>query len=108
MAGRERGLHRVERVSEGGGDRVAMQVLGAGLDIVVVGLQPLVVSLGDAVTENVDRLGLALEPHRQLFGDEGAVEMGDFLRTGNRVVVGDGHEVHPLALGQFIHLFGRR
>ena len=39
-----------------------VQVGGAGLDIVVVGLKPLVIVGRDPVAEDVDRLGLALEP----------------------------------------------
>ncbi len=43
VAGRQRRLHRVEGMSEGGGDLVFLQIGRAGLHVVVVGLQPLVV-----------------------------------------------------------------
>jgi hypothetical protein len=63
---------------------------------------------GDAVAEDVDRLGLALEPRRQLLGDEDVGAVGDLLDAGDRVVIGDRHEVHPATLGQLVDLFGRR
>ena len=47
-----------------------MQVLGDRLDVVGVGLQPLVVVGRDAVAEDVDGLRLAPEPGGQLLGDE--------------------------------------
>jgi hypothetical protein len=62
---------------------------------------------GDAVAEDVDRLGLALEPRRQLLGDEDVGAVGDLLDAGDRVVIGDRHEVHPATLGQLVDLLGR-
>ena len=59
-----------EGVREGAGDPVLVQVCGAGLDIAGMGLQPLVVSGSDPVTEDVNRLGLAGEAGGQLLGDE--------------------------------------
>ena len=35
-------------------------------------------------------------------------QVGDRQRAGDRVVVGDRHEVHPAALGELVDLFGRR
>ena len=49
---------------------LVVQVLGARLDVVVVGLKPLVVVGRDPVAEDVHGLRLALEPDRQLLGDE--------------------------------------
>jgi hypothetical protein len=63
---------------------------------------------GDAVAEDVDRLGLALEPRRQLLGDEDVGAIGDLLDPGDGVVIGDRHEVHPAALGQLVDLLWRR
>ena len=108
MAGGEWCPHGVERMGQGGRDPVPVQVLSARLDVIVVGLEPLVVGGSDPVAEDVDRLGLALEAHGQFLGDEGVVQVRDRLRARDRVVVGDGDEVHPLALGQFVNLFGRR
>ena len=85
-----------------------VQVLGHPLDVVGVRLQPLVVVGGDAVAEDVHSLGLALEPRRQLLGDEDVGAVGDLLDAGDRVVVGDRHEVHLATLGQLVDLFGRR
>ena len=70
MARGQRRLDGVERVGQRGGDLVLVQVLGAGLDVVVVGLEPLVVVGGDPVAEDVHGLRLALEPDGQLLGDE--------------------------------------
>ena len=104
----QRRLDGVERVRQRAGDLVLVQVLGHLLDVVGVRLQPLVVVGRDAVAEDVDRLGLALEPRRQLLGDEDVGAVGDLLDAGDRVVVGDRHEVHPATLGQLVDLFGRR
>ena len=54
-----------------------MQVLGAGLDVAGVRLQPLVVVGRDPVAEDVNRLRLAREPGRQLLGDEDVGPVGD-------------------------------
>ena len=107
VASHQRRADRVEGVGEGRADRVAVQVLGAGLDVVVVGLQPLVVGLGDAEAEDVDGLRLAAEADGQLLGDERVGPVGQLERAGDRVVVGDGHEVHALGLGQVVDLLRR-
>jgi hypothetical protein len=72
-----------------------------------VGLQPFVVGLGDAVAEDVNRLRLALEPRGALLGHEDVRAVGDLHDAGDRVVVGDRHEVHPATLGQPVDLLGR-
>ena len=81
-----------------------MQIFGAGLDAVAVGLKPFVVLRGDPVTEDVDGLRLALEADRQLLGDEHVGQMRDRQRPVDRVVVGDRHEVHAPALGELVDL----
>ena len=60
-----------EGVRQRAGDLVLVQVRGTGLDVAGVGLQPLMVSGSDPVTEDVNRLGLAGEANGQLLGDEG-------------------------------------
>jgi hypothetical protein len=95
-------------VRERARDLVVVQVLGDLLDVVGVGLQPLVVVGGDAVAEDVHRLRLALEPGGELLGDEDVRAVGDLQRAGDRVVIGDRHEVHPPALGQLVDLLGAR
>ena len=60
----------VEGMSERGRDLVVVQVRGARLDVVAVGLQPFVIVRGDAVTEDVHGLSLAFERRGQLLGDE--------------------------------------
>ena len=78
------------------------------LDVAAVGLQPLVVLWRDPVAEHVHGLGLAAEMRRQLLGDEHVRTAGDLQHAGDRVVVGDRHEVHPSPLGQLIDLLRRR
>ena len=70
VAPRERRRDVEEGVRERAGDPVLVQVCGAGLDVAGMGLQPLVVSGSDPVTEDVNRLGLAGEAGGQLLGDE--------------------------------------
>jgi hypothetical protein len=101
-------LDRVERVRQRAGDLVLVQVLGDLLDVVGVRLQPVVVVGGDAVAEDVHRLWLALEPRRELLGDEDVRAVGDLQHARDGVVIGDGHEVHPAALGQLVDLIRRR
>ena len=108
VARRQRRLDGVEGVRQRAGDLVLVQVLGDLLDVVGVRLQPVVVVGGDGVAEDVHRLGLGLEPRRQLFGDEHVGAVGDLEHAGDRVVVGDRHEVHPATLGQRVDLLGRR
>ena len=104
----QRRLHRVERVRERAGDLLLAQVLGDLLDVAGVRLQPLVVAGRDPEAEDVHRLRLAGEARGQLLGDEHVGAVGDLQRAVDRVVVGDGHEVHPAALGQRVDLLGRR
>ena len=104
----QRRLDRVEGMGERGGDLVLVQVLGAGLDVVVVGLEPVVVVGRDPVAEDVHGLRLALEPGGELLGDERVGQVVERQRAGDRVVVGDRHEVHPAALGELVDLLGGR
>ena len=96
-----------EGVREGAGDPVLVKVRGTGLDVAGVGLQPLVVSESDPVTEDVNRLGLAGEADGQLLGDEGVGEVLELERPVDRVVIGDRHEVHPPPLGELVDLLRR-
>jgi hypothetical protein len=82
-----------------------VEIVRAGLDVIVVGLKPLMVVGVDAVAEDMHRLGLALEAGGQLLGDEDVGIEGDALGPGDGVVVSDGHEVHAAPLGQLIDLF---
>jgi hypothetical protein len=101
--GQRRG-HVVEGVRESAGNPVLVKVCGAGLEIAGVGLQPLVVPGIDPVTEDVHRLGLAGEAGGQLLGDEAVGTAGQLEAAVDRVVVGDGHEVHPAPLRQLVDL----
>ena len=87
---------------------MGVQVLGAGLEIAVVLLQPGVVVGGDPETEQVNGLWLATEPGGELLGDEDVVAVGDLETAIDRVVIGDRHEVHAAPLGELIDLLRRR
>ena len=93
---------------QGASDPVVVKVCGAGLDIAGMRLQPLVVSGGDPVDEDVNRLGLAGEAGGQLLGDEAVGTIGELEATVDRVVVGDRDEVHTPPLGKLVDLLGRR
>ena len=103
----QRRLDRVEGVSQRARDLVLVQVGGRRLDVARVGLQPLVVAGRDAEAEHMHGLGLAAEARGELLGDEHVRLTGDLEHAGDRVVVGDGHEVHAAALGQGMDLLGR-
>ena len=94
----------VEGMSERGRDLVVVQVRGARLDVVAVGLQPFVIVRGDAVAEDVHGLRLAFERRGQLLGDERVGQVVERQDPVDRVVIGDRHEVHPAALGQLVDL----
>ena len=98
---------RVERMGQGTGDAVPVQVLGHLLHVSGVCLQPVVVGRRDAPAENVDRLRLAAEPRGELLGDEHLGPVGDLEDTRDRVVVGDRHEVHPAPAGEPVDLLRR-
>ena len=108
MARGERSAHRVEGVGQGDGDAPGVEIVRAGLDVIVMGLKPLMIGGVDAVAEEMHRLGLALEAGGELLGDEDIGIAGDGLGPGDGVVVGDGHEVHASPLGQLVDLFWRR
>ena len=107
MTGRERSGNVVERVRERARDPIVMKVCGAGVDIAGVCLQPFVVSGSDPVTEDVHRLSLAGEAGGQLLGDEAVGPPLELEAAGDRVVVGDRHEVHPPTLGELVDLLRR-
>ena len=50
----------------------------------------------DAADEDVDLAAVFGEVGRDFIGEERAGQVGDLQRAANAVVVGDGHEVHPL------------
>src|SRR5919198_3970487 len=93
-----------ERVSESASDLALVQVRSALLDVGGVLLQELVILGFDSVAEDVDGLRLSPEPCGQLLRDEHTRPFRDLKATGDRVVVGDRHEIHPAALGQLVHL----
>ncbi len=84
------------------------QVLRALLHVPAVRLQPLVVGGVDPVAEHVHRRPrLAAEVGGELLGDEHVGALCDLQHAGDRVVVGDRHEVHPAPLGQLVDLLRR-
>jgi hypothetical protein len=97
-----------EGMRQGTGDPIVVKICGAGFDVAGMRLQPLVVSGGDPVTEDVNRLGLAGEAGGQLLGDEAVGTVGQLEAAVDRVVVGDRDEVHPPPLRQLVDLLGRR
>ena len=97
-----------EGVRERARDLPLAEVLRDHLDVVRVGLQPVVVVGRDAEAEDVHGLRLAGEARGQLLGDERVGTVGDRQRAVDRVVVGDRHEVHAAALGEGVDLLGRR
>ena len=103
----QRGGHGVIRVGQGADDLALVHVEGARFDIAAVALQPLVVFGRDPVAEHVHRLGLAAEVGRELLRDEDVGALGDPQDPLDGVVVGDRHEVHAAALGEFVDLLGR-
>ena len=107
MRRRERRLDRVEGMCQGAGDLVGVQVLRAGLEVVVPLLETGVIVWVQPEAEHVDRLWLSAEPGGELLGDEDVVAIGDLQATVDRVVVGDRHEVHAPPLGELIDLFRR-
>ena len=60
-----------------------------------------------AEAQDVHRLRLAAEPGGQLDRRERPRQVGDLQRAGDRVVVGDRHEVHAPAARQGVDLLGR-
>ena len=108
VARRQRRLDGVERVRQRARDLVLVQVVRDDLDVVGVRLQPVVVVGRDPVTEDVHGLRLAAEARGQLLGDEHVGPVRDLQHAGDRVVIGDRHEVHAAALGQGVDLLGRR
>ena len=81
MAPGERRRDVEEGVRQGAGDPVLVQVCGTGLDVAGMGLQPLMVSGSDPVTEDVNRLRLAGEAGGQLLGDEAVGKVVELQRT---------------------------
>ena len=104
----QRRLDGVEGMRQRAGDLVLVQVVGDDLDVVGVRLQPVVIVRRDPEAEDVDGLRLAAEPGGQLLGHEDVGPVGDLQHAGDRVVVGDRHEVHSAALGEGVDLLGRR
>src|SRR5437763_3767315 len=84
-----------------------MQVIGTGHDIALMRLKPLMVLGRDPEAQNVDGLRLLGKPRCQLFRYEDPRLVRDLEYAGDRVVVGDRHEIHAPPLGQFIDLSWR-
>ena len=60
--------------------------------------------LGDAPDEHVDLAAVLGKPGGDLFGDEGAGEIGDLEAAVDVVVIGDGDEVHAALAEQGVEL----
>jgi hypothetical protein len=109
MASGERGGDGVERMGQRARDLLVVEVLGDRRDVAGQLEQPRVIVRRDAVAEDVDLVGLAGEAGSQLLGHERVGPVGDLHRPRDRVVVGDGHEVHPAPLRELVDLLrGRR
>ena len=60
----------------------------------------------DAGDEDMDLAAILREIGRDFIGEERAGKVGDLQRAADAVVVGDGHEVHPLLPRVAIDLLG--
>jgi len=94
-------------VRERAGDLALIHVRRAQLDVVVVRLKPVVIVGRNPEAEHVHRLWLAAEVRCQLLGNEHVGAVSELQHAGDRVMVGDRHEVHAAALGQLIDLLRR-
>src|ERR1043166_578106 len=85
----------VKRMRDGMGDRLCLQI---SLQIKNVIAQPndlRVLRFGDSPNEDVNLAWVLGEISRHFFADEGARQVGDLEISIDRVVVGNGDEVHP-------------
>ena len=105
---RERRLDREERMREGRRDLTIVEVLRARLDAVSCAPAcPLVILGRDPVTEHVH--SSVARPSNQTVGSSDTNTPGrwrDLQSAGDRVVVGDRHEIHSTPLGELIDLRG--
>ena len=77
-------------------DILAHQVFLQAVDIGPQFLDHAELLFVDAGDEDVDLAAVLREVGRDFIGEERAGKVGDLQRAANAVVVGDGHEVHPL------------
>ena len=107
MARGERRLHRVEGVRERAGDAARAEVFGARLQIVRVVPAATRGRRARSRSRARARPGARPEAGGQLLRHEHVGAVGQREHAVDRVVVGDGHEVHPAALGELVDLLGR-
>ncbi len=99
--------HRVVGMSERARYPQLVEVFRTQFDVGAVSLKPFVNLPVDSEAEHVNRLRLITEVGRQLLRDEHVGPVGDLEHAGDRVVIGDRHEVHATTLGQLVDLLGR-
>jgi hypothetical protein len=81
-------------------DRLVVEVIAQGVDVVAQTLDLGVLRLGHSGDQAVDHAAVLGERHRHLRGQEDPRQVGDLEGTGDGVVVADGDEVHaPRAAG---------
>src|SRR5258708_7002523 len=86
----------VKRMRDRVCDRFALQVT-----LQIENIHPQLRQLGmlrlrDSPDEEMNLAGILREIGRDLLADEGVLQLRDFQTTVDRVVIGDGNEVHPL------------
>ena len=96
----------VDRMGDAVGDAIALDVLGDVVNVRRKLLQRVVILGGDAVDQHVHLAVVLGKPAGQLLADEHILARRDARHAFDRVVVGDGDEVHPAALCLGVNFLG--
>jgi hypothetical protein len=97
----------VDRVGDGVGDAAALDVLRHRVNVLGPGLQRVVILASDPVDQDVHLAVVFGEPAGQLLAHQHVlVPVRNAKDAFDRVVVRDGDEVHPPALGLGVDLGG--
>ena len=97
MRGLQFAVDAVKRMRHRMHDRLALQI-GLQLEDVVARAHDLcVLRFRDSPNQQVNLAGIVREISRDLLADESVRQVGDLQAALDRVVIGDGDEIHPFA-----------
>src|SRR5438477_1375733 len=94
MGGSELAVHAVKRVGHGVGDFSTLQIALESKNIVAKNDDVVVLLFGNAPNQEMDFAGVLRKISCDLLADESVRQVANFETTLDRVVIGQGYEIH--------------
>ena len=99
-------VYRPERVRQGMGDILLLEIVHHGIDVLPQFLDLPMLFLVDVIDQDMHLTAVLREIAGDFLADKGIGQVGDFQTTVDIVVIGDGNPIHATLFGDGIELFG--